>query len=143
MQTRNLGSLRAGLCGAFTIALLLGAPGAPSYAVGEARVTELMTRPLEGVPGKEVTMITVEYPPGAVDPVHRHDASTFVYVLEGTIEMQMEGADKVTLHPGDTFYEDPNGVHLVGRNASDTQPAKFVVVLVKNQGAPILVPVQR
>ena len=143
MQVRQPASLRTGPSGALTIAPLPGATSAPSRAAEEARVTELMTRPLEGVPGKEVTMITVEYPPGAVDPVHRHDASTFVYVLEGTIEMQMEGADKVTLHPGDTFYEDPNGVHLVGRNASDTQPAKFVVVLVKNQGAPILVPVQR
>lgn len=140
---RQLASLRAGLSGALTIVLLLGATSAPSRAAEEARVTELMTRPLEGVPGKEVAMIMVEYPPGSVDPVHRHNASTFVYVLEGTIEMQMEGADKVTLHPGDTFYEDPNGVHLVGRNASDTKPAKFVVVLVKNQGAPILVPVQR
>ena len=143
MQTRKLASLRAGLSGAIAIASLLGAPGAPSHAAEEAKVTQLMTRPLEGVPGKEVTMITVEYPPGSVDPVHRHDASTFVYVLEGTIEMQMEGAEKVTLHPGETFYEDPNGVHLIGRNASDTQPAKFVVVLVKNQDAPILVPVQR
>lgn len=143
MQTRKRTSLRAGISGALTIALLLGGSGATSRAAEEARVTPLMTRPLEGVPGKEVTMILVEYPPGSVDPVHRHNASTFVYVLEGAIEMQMEGAEKVTLHPGDTFYEDPNGVHLVGRNLSDTQPAKFVVVLVKNQGAPILVPVQR
>ena len=88
-------------------------------------------------------MITVEYPPGSVDPVHRHDAATFVYVLEGAIEMQMEGGPKVALHPGDTFYEDPKGVHLVGRNLSDTEPAKFVVVLVKKQGAPLLTPVER
>lgn len=140
MQPRAM-LLRAVICGA--IAMLLGPPAAPARAAGDAKVTELMTRPLEGVPGKEVTMITVEYPPGSVDPVHRHNASTFVYVLEGNIEMQMEGAEKVKLHPGDTFYEDPKGVHLVGRNLSDTEPAKFVVVLVKNQGAPILVPVQR
>lgn len=109
----------------------------------QAKVTELMTKALEKCPGKEVTMITVEYPPGSVDPVHRHNASTFVYVLEGSIIMQMKGGKKVTLHPGQTFYEDPNGVHLVGRNASNTKPAKFVVVLVKDKGAPILVPVTK
>lgn len=112
-------------------------------SAGEAvRVTELMTKPMENVPGKEVTMITVDYAPGASDPVHRHDAHAFVYVLEGAVEMQMKGGEKVTLRPGQTFYEDPNGIHLVGRNASDTEPAKFVVVLVKNQGAPILTPVE-
>lgn len=142
MQPRLVRFLAA-TCGAIALAMLPGSAVEPARAAGDAKVTELMTRPLEGVPGKEVTMITVEYPPGSADPVHRHDASTFVYVLDGTIEMQMEGADKVTLHPGDTFYEDPKGVHLVGRNLSDTEPAKFVVVLVKNKGAPILVPVKR
>lgn len=108
-----------------------------------AKVTELMTKPLEGNPGKEVTMITVEYPPGAKDPVHRHDAGTFVYVLEGSIVMQVKGGKKVTLHPGQTFYEDPKDIHLVGENASKTKPAKFVVVLVKKKGAPILTPVKQ
>jgi quercetin dioxygenase-like cupin family protein len=109
--------------------------------LGGVKVTDLMTKDLVKVPGKEVTMITVEYAPGGADPVHRHNASAFVYVLEGSIEMQMKGAEKVTLHPGDTFYEDPEGIHLVGRNASDTKPAKFIVVLVKEKGAPILTPV--
>lgn len=126
---------------AAAFALLL--VGAAAAAAPEAKVTELMTKDLPGAPGKELTMITVDYPPGAVDPVHRHDASTFVYVLDGTVEMQMEGGEKVTLGPGQTFYEDPAGVHLVGRNASDTKPARFVVFLVKEKGAPILVPVQR
>ena len=81
-------------------------------------------------------MITVDYPPGGADPVHRHYASAFVYVLEGSIVMQMKGGEKVTLHPGDTFYEDPAGIHLVGKNASDTKPAKFLVFLVKDKGAP-------
>jgi quercetin dioxygenase-like cupin family protein len=94
-------------------------------------------------PGKEVTMITVDYPPGAADPVHRHYASAFVYVLEGSIVMQMKRGKKLTLHPGETFCEDPNGVHLIGRNASDTKPAKFLVLLVKDKGAPILVPVNK
>jgi quercetin dioxygenase-like cupin family protein len=104
------------------------------------KVTQLMTKDLANVPGKEVTMITVDYAPGAADPVHRHNASAFVYVLEGSIEMQMKGGEKVTLHPGDTFYEDPTGIHLVGKNASNTEPAKFLVVLVKDKGAPILIP---
>jgi quercetin dioxygenase-like cupin family protein len=89
------------------------------------KVTDLMTKGLVNVPGKEVTMITVDYPPGGADPVHRHNASAFIYVLEGTIVMQMKGGEKVTLHPGDTFYEDPEGIHLIGKNASDTKPAKF------------------
>ena len=86
-------------------------------------------------------MITVEYPPGGADPVHRHNANAFVYVLEGSIVMQMKGGERVTLHPGDTFYEDPEGIHLVGKNASDTKPAKFLVFLVKDKGAPLLIPV--
>lgn len=110
--------------------------------LGNVKITDLMTKDLVIVPpGKEVTMIVVEYLPGAVDPVHRHNAQAFVYVLEGTVEMQMKGAEKVTLHPGDTFYEDPEGIHLVGRNASDTKPAKTVVLLIKEKGAPILTPV--
>ena len=110
--------------------------------LGYAKITDLMTKDLVIVPpGKEVTVITVEYAPGAADPVHRHNAQAFVYVLEGSIEMQMKGAEKVTLHPGDTFYEDPEGIHLVGRNASDTKPAKTVVLLIKEKGAPIFTPV--
>jgi quercetin dioxygenase-like cupin family protein len=105
------------------------------------KVTELMTKALMNVPGKEVTMITVDYAPGGADPVHRHNASAFVYVLEGSVVMQMKGDKEVTLHPGETFYEDPEGVHLVGKNASDTKPAKFVVFLVKNKDAPISIPV--
>lgn len=112
----------------------------PAAAEEPVKVTDLMTKDLAHIPGKEVTMITVDYAPGAADPVHRHNASAFVYVLQGSIEMQMEGGKKMTLHPGDTFYEDPDGVHLIGRNASDTEPAKFLVVLVKDKGAPILIP---
>ncbi|MCW5889064.1 MAG: cupin domain-containing protein [bacterium] len=124
-------------------ALVVASSIAAAGAAEPGRVTDLLTRPLAGVPGKEVTMITVDYAPGAVDPVHRHDASAFIYVLEGTIEMQMEGGEMVTLRPGETFYEDPTRVHLVGRNPSATAPAKFVVFLVKDQGAPILIPVER
>jgi quercetin dioxygenase-like cupin family protein len=105
-----------------------------------AIVTPLMTKPLDEYPGKEALMITVEYPPGAVDPVHRHHAYGFIYVLEGSIVMQVKGGKEVTLTPGQTFYEGPNDVHTVGRNASQTQPAKFVVLLLKNKAAPVLVP---
>jgi quercetin dioxygenase-like cupin family protein len=104
-------------------------------------VTPLMSKDLTDVPGKEAVMLTVEYPPGGADPIHRHNAHAFVYVLEGTIVMQVEGGKEVTLKPGETFYEGPNDVHIVGRNASSTKPAKFVVLLIKNKGAPALIPV--
>jgi len=108
-----------------------------------AQVKTLMTKPLPNVPGKEATMLLVTYPPGSKDPVHRHNASTFVYVLEGSIVMQMRGSKPVTLHRGQTFYEDPRGIHQVGRNASNKVPAKFIVLLVKDKGAPVLVPVKK
>jgi quercetin dioxygenase-like cupin family protein len=106
----------------------------------EAKVTELMSKDLTNIPGKEGLMITVDYPPGSVDPIHRHNAHGFIYVLEGSIVMQVRGGKEVTLTPGQTFYEGPDDVHVVGRNASKTKPAKFVVVFVKDKGAPVLVP---
>jgi quercetin dioxygenase-like cupin family protein len=102
-------------------------------------VAPLFSKELTDLPGKEALMLTVVYPPGAVEHAHRHDAHAFVYVLEGSIVMQVKGGPEVTLKPGQTFYEGPNDVHTVGRNASATQPAKFVVVLVKSTGkAPVL-----
>ena len=106
----------------------------------DAKVTPLLSKDLTDFPGKEGLMITVEYPPGGSDPVHRHNAHAFVYVLEGSIVMQVRGGKEVTLTPGQTFYEGPSDVHVVGRNASQTEPAKFVVFLVKDKGAPVLVP---
>ncbi len=106
-----------------------------------ASVTSLTSKDLPELPGKEVLMITVDYPPGAVDPIHRHDAHAFIYVLEGSIIMQVKGGKEVTLTPGQTFYEGPEDVHVVGRNASSTKPAKFVVWFIKGKGAPVLVPV--
>lgn len=106
----------------------------------EAKVTPLFSKDLPDIAGKEGLMITVEYPPGASDPIHRHNADAFVYVLEGSIVMQVRGGKEVTLTPGQTFYEGPDDVHVVGRNASQTKPAKFVVFLVKEKGAPVLVP---
>jgi quercetin dioxygenase-like cupin family protein len=106
----------------------------------DAKVTPLLSKDLTDFPGKEGLMITVEYPPGGSDPIHRHNAHAFVYVLEGSIVMQVRGGKEVTLTPGQTFYEGPSDVHVVGRNASQTKPAKFVVFLVKEKGAPVLVP---
>jgi len=106
----------------------------------DAKVTPLLSKDLTDFPGEEGLMITVEYPPGASDPIHRHNAHAFVYVLEGSIVMQVRGGKEVTLTPGQTFYEGPSDVHVVGRNASQTKPAKFVVFLVKDKGAPVLVP---
>src|SRR5258708_13276706 len=106
----------------------------------DAKVTPLLSKDLTDFPGKEGLMITVEYPPGGSDPIHRHNAHAFVYVLEGSIVMQVRGGKEVTLTPGQTFYEGPDDVHIVGRNASQTKPAKFVVFLVKEKGDPSVVP---
>lgn len=108
----------------------------------EAKVTSLMSKDLKDFPGKEGLLITVEYPPGATDPIHRHNAHAFVYVLEGSIVMQLKGGKEVTLTPGQTFYEGPDDVHIVGRSADKTKPAKFVVFLIKDKAAPVLVPVK-
>jgi quercetin dioxygenase-like cupin family protein len=106
------------------------------------KVTQLMSKDLTDIPGKEVVMITVEYAPGGADPIHRHDAQAFVYVLEGSVVMELNGGKQVTLKPGQTFYEGPDDVHTVGRNASSTEPAKFLVFFIKKKGAPILTPVE-
>jgi quercetin dioxygenase-like cupin family protein len=108
----------------------------------DAKVTSLMSKPLSDNPGKELLMATVEYPPGASDPIHRHNAQALVYVLEGSIVMGLNGEKPVTLTPGQTFYEGPNDIHTVGRNASKTMPAKFLVVLLKDKDAPVLMPVK-
>jgi len=105
----------------------------------QASVMSLTSKDLPEFPGKEVLMITVDYPPGSVDPIHRHNAHAFVYVLEGSIIMQVKGGKEVTLTPGQTFYEGPDDVHVVGKNASSTKPAKFVVFFIKEKGAPVLV----
>ncbi|UXC38999.1 cupin domain-containing protein [Cupriavidus gilardii] len=129
---------------AFAAALLLSSlmVGQPAIAAGEGvSVKPLLTQPLPEYPGKEVEMIVVDYAPGGADPVHRHDAHGFVYVLEGSIVMGVKGGKEVTLKAGETFHEGPNDIHTVGRNASKTQPAKFVVFLIKKQGAPILTPI--
>ena len=114
-----------------------------ALVVNEPKVTEVLSKDLTGIPSKEGLMLTVEYPPGGSDPVHRHNANAFVYVLEGSIVMQVQGGKETTLKPGQTFYEGPDDIHVVGRNASQTKPAKFVVFMVKDKGAPALVPVKQ
>ncbi|WP_296661892.1 cupin domain-containing protein [Paraburkholderia sp.] len=130
---------------AFAMVLLLGAgtvsaqQAPPSTHV--TQVKSLMTRALADYPGKEAVVLTVEYPPGGSDPVHRHNAHGFIYVLQGSIVMGVRGGKPVTLTPGQTFYEGPDDVHTVGRNASRTEPAKFLVFLLKERGEPVLTPV--
>src|SRR5262249_40219487 len=108
----------------------------------DAKVTPLMSKQLADIQGKEVQIFTVEYPPGSHDPIHRHNAHAFVYVLEGSIVMGLNGGKSVTLTAGQTFYEGPNDIHTVGHNASKTEPAKFVVFMLKDKDAPILIPVK-
>ena len=114
---------------------------ASTLVAQDAKVTPILSKDLAECPGKEGLMITVVYPPGASDPIHRHNAHAFVYVLEGSVVMQVKGGKEITLTPGQSFYEGPNDIHTVGRNASSTKPAKFIVFLVKDKGAPVLVPV--
>ena len=128
---------------ALVLVCLMSLPIGPLHfqeAPKEAKVTPLFSKDLADFPGKEGLMITLEYPPGSTDPIHRHNAHGFIYVLEGSIVMQVRGGKEVTLKPGQTFYEGPDDVHVVGRNASQTKPAKFVVFFVKDKGAPIVVP---
>ena len=129
------------------LAIGCATPGAGSNAAPTAaptaQVTELFSKDLTDLPGsKEGQMIVVEYPPGSSDAAHRHNAHAFVYVLEGSIVMQLEGQKQVTVRAGETFYEGPDDIHVVGRNASKTDRARFVVVLLKEKGAPIVLPVE-
>ena len=110
-----------------------------SLVAQEAKVTEVFSKDLTNLPGKEGLMIIVDYPPGSTDPIHRHNAHGFIYVLEGSIVMQVRGGKETTVTAGQTFYEGPDDVHVVGRNASTTEPAKFVVFFVKDKNAPVFV----
>jgi len=108
----------------------------------QPKVTSLMSKDLTENPGKELLMITVEHAPGGASSIHRHNAHAIVYVLDGSVVMQLKGGQQVTLTPGQTFYEGPDDVHVVDRNASDTKPAKFLVFMIKDKGAPAVVPVE-
>jgi len=108
--------------------------------MAEETITPLMSNDLAGVSGKEVLMYTVDFPPGFSSPVHRHNAQVSLYVLEGSVVMQVKGGKEITLRPGKTFYESPNDIHVVSRNASSTERAKFLVFLIKEKGAPLMIP---
>ena len=113
-----------------------------AFAPGAEANAPLFSHDLIGIPGKEGVMLTVKLAPGEASPVHRHNANVFVYVLEGAIVMQVKGGAPVTLHPGQTFYEGPDDIHLIGRNASKTKPAKMLVFFVKDKGVPPVIPVK-
>lgn len=123
-----------------SLLLVLGGLVMNMAVAQQPTVTPILSKEFQEIPGKEGLMMIVEYPPGGADPIHRHNAHGFIYVLEGSIVMQVKGGKEVTLAPGQTFYEGPTDVHVVGRNASNTQPAKFLVLLVKDKGAPVLIP---
>ena len=122
---------------ASTVAASAAETAAPAMTT---KVTPLTSKDLEGLPGKEGALFLIEYPPGASDPVHRHNASVFVYVLEGSVVMQARGGEEVTLNKGETFFKSPEDIHVVGRNASQTEPAKFLAFFVKDKGAPVVLP---
>jgi len=103
-------------------------------------ITSLITKDLAGLPGEQVLMYTVDFPPGFSSPIHRHNAQVSVYVLEGSVVMQVRGQKELTLGPGQSFYEDPSDIHVVSRNASSTKPAKFLVFLINKKGAPLVIP---
>jgi quercetin dioxygenase-like cupin family protein len=124
------------------LATVLLCPFGGRLMAQEAKVTPLMTKELPDIPGREALMVTVQYAPGQSSAVHRHNAHTFVYVLEGSVMMQVKGGTPVTLTPGQTFYEGPDDIHVVSRNASTTKPAKFLVLFVKMKGAPVSLPAQ-
>jgi quercetin dioxygenase-like cupin family protein len=123
-----------------TKVLIVSCLAAAAAVAQQAKVTPLMTKELSGIAGKEATMVTVEYAPGGFSAEHRHNAHTFVYVLEGSVVMQVKGGKEVTLGPGQTFYESPEDVHSVSRNASTTKPARFLVFFVKQTGAAATAP---
>lgn len=126
----------------FVLAALAALMLSPANAEDGAVIAPLISKDLADIPGKEMLMITVNYPPGYVGSVHRHDAHSFIYVLEGAVVMGVRGGKEVTLKPGQPFYEGPNDVHTVGRNASSSQPAKLLVVLVKRKGADVVLPAE-
>ena len=114
----------------------------PVMAQAQETITPIMSHDLAEVSGKEVLMYTVDFPPGFSSPIHRHNAQVCVYVLEGSVVMQVKGGKQVTLGPGQSFYEDPNDIHVVSRNASSSEPAKFLVFLIHQKSAPLVVPVK-
>ncbi len=128
------------LIGSALTATTLMAQNAVTSPTAHETITTLITKDLAGSPGEQVLMYTVDFPPGFSSPIHRHNAQVSVYVLEGSVTMQVRGGEELTLGPGQTFYEDPSDIHIVSRNASDTESAKFLVFLINKKGAPLVIP---
>jgi quercetin dioxygenase-like cupin family protein len=118
----------------------LVAQNAVTSPMAQETITPLITKDLAGSPGEQVLMYTVDFPPGFASPIHRHNAQVSVYVLQGSVVMQVRGQKELTLGPGQTFYEDRSDIHVVSRNASSTKPAKFLVFLINKKGAPLVIP---
>ena len=150
MQAKPKTQRRTGSRSLWAMAVLMASILVPTTALiaqqavtpptAQETITTLATKDLAGVPGEEVLMYTVDFPPGFSSPVHRHNAQVSVYVLEGSVVMQVRGQKELTLGPGQSFYEDPNDIHIVSRNASSTKPAKFLVFLINKKGAPLVIP---
>ena len=137
---------KAALVSAFLITSALSTNGrlmareALTRAIAQETITPLLSKDLAGLPDKEILMYTVEFPAGFSSSIHRHNAQVSVYVLEGSVVMQVRGGKEVTLRPGETFYEGPNDIHVVSRNASSTKSAKFLVFLIHKKGDPLVIP---
>jgi quercetin dioxygenase-like cupin family protein len=141
MRARLEAMLMASSKAVFVLALLVTSSLVPSSTLmAQETITTLITKDLAGHSGEQTLMYTVDFPPGFSSPVHRHNAQVCVYVLEGSVVMQVRGQKELTLGPGQTFYEDPNDIHVVSRNASNTKPAKFLVFLINKKGAPLVIP---
>ena len=123
----------------FTTSTLM-AQNAVMAPMAQETITPLITKDLAGFPGEQALMYTVDFPPGFSSPIHRHNAQVCVYVLEGSVVMQVRGQNELTLRPGQSFYEDPSDIHTVSRNASSTEPAKFLVFLINKKGSPLVIP---
>jgi quercetin dioxygenase-like cupin family protein len=141
MQTRLAAQRKTNSRLIWVLAVLISSILVPtSTLMAQETITPLITKDLAGHPGEQVLMYTVDFPPGFASPIHRHNAQVSVYVLEGSVVMQVRGQKELTLGPGQIFYEDPNDIHVVSRNASSTKPAKFLVFLINKKGAPLVIP---
>jgi quercetin dioxygenase-like cupin family protein len=117
-----------GLLIAVSLALATPAPG----AAPDASVAANFSHAIPNIPGKSLVAVVVTYPPGGATPAHHHAGSAFIYgyVLSGAIQSQVEGEPVKTLTAGQSFYETPGAHHVVSRNASATEPARFLAVFV-------------
>ncbi|MEO7728520.1 MAG: cupin domain-containing protein [Burkholderiales bacterium] len=136
--------MKATITAVATLFLLLPALAAAqsSGAAPQSSRKILMVKDLPDFPGKEATVLIVEYPPGTSNPPHRHNGHVFLHVLEGQLNAQVKGGELTVLNPGSTYYESPTDIHIISRNPSSTVPAKAMIFLIHDQGAPLSTPVK-